>query len=127
MPDELLLATPPDDRAGDGSKAGTRKRRAEQRAAARFAQCLDRVREWAARRPDRVAKVYLVVEADGVHLHVVGVAKNHDPALRQSLSELLLALADDGHAVFGAVIPDGTREELAAFFDPDAAFTLARG
>jgi len=86
---------------------------------------LEVVRDWAIANSTRIARVYFAVESDGYRLFVCPRSKGYDATLTDALSAFLIALADEGYNIQGSQIPDGTPEELAAFFDPRHVFFLS--
>ena len=122
MSTEVLLS------AGTGATddhPAERRRRREGRALARFTALLGFVRAWVAK-DERIAKMYITSEDGIVHLRAVAKSVPYDFELRRALSEFILKLTDGGFDVLGSLIPDGTPDELAAFFDPDQALVLSR-
>lgn len=121
MSTEVLLGAG----AGTGGGATERRRRRERRAMARLTALLGFVRAWIAK-DDRVGKVYVTFEEGVVHLRVIPRSTPYNFALRRDLSDFILKLTDGGFDVLGSITPDGTPDELAAFFDPDQALVLSR-
>ena len=123
MSTELLLDSPPEKHAAiRRQRNGNRVRYAA--AANELQQFLTRTGAWAVQNAARVAKVYLVADAD-LNLYVVAKSATYDFELRKSLTELIVAFKDDGYPASGSIVPDGTPAELQAFFDPTRAFTLS--
>jgi hypothetical protein len=90
-----------------------------------FFAFLDRVRSWMTLNEPRLKKVYLVPEGSGLKLYVIPKSITHDFELTDSLCKFLIEMGDDGFDALGSQVPDGTPEELAAYFDPDKAFALS--
>jgi hypothetical protein len=73
----------------------------------------------------RLNKVYFVPEGSSLKLYVIPKSTTHDFELTDTLCKLLIELGDDGFDTLGSQVPDGTPEELSAYFDPDKAFVLS--
>lgn len=96
------------------------------KAVGRLMSFLKRIGEWMAVNDARLKKVYFVPEESSFFIYVVAKSVTHDFELTKSLCDFTIELSDAGYDAFGSQIPDGTPDELAAFFDPSKAFLLAR-
>jgi hypothetical protein len=101
-----------------------RRNEAEAQALNRIRRLLELVRGWALENEGRVKKVYLTI-GNEFNLYVVSRTREYDFELTKALSVLLISLTDEGFAVHGAQVPDGPREELQAYFDPEEALVLS--
>lgn len=120
MPSELLIAVPPVAPSGAPPES-----RPDSVAMSRFTTLLNAVQKWAAEH-ERATKIYLLADGERFDLFVVPRSATYDFDLRRALSDLLLALADRGYTVLGSLVPDGSPDELRAYFDPDQALVLYR-
>ena len=73
---------------------------------------------WVRSQKTRVSEGYLIPEPDGLMLYAVGREEAYDFELGDELSEFSVRLEDQGLQVGTTLLPAGTAEELAAFFDP---------
>jgi hypothetical protein len=86
------------------------------------------VSRWIETVQDRVSRVYVLVADDGlIHLYVVQRDGKYDFELCRCLSEFTLAQFDIGVRSSGHIVPDGTDEELSAFFRPADAYVINVG
>lgn len=109
-----------------GSKRRRKRRLALGKAVNHLMAFLKRVGEWMTVNDARLKKVYFVPDGSSFILYVLPKSEIHDFELTASLCDLVIELSDAGFDAFGSQVPDGTPDELAAYFDPSKAFVLAR-
>jgi hypothetical protein len=122
MPNELVFGSISG--AANGHTR-SRRRRDGTRALERLMQIIQAVKAWAVTVEDRLLKAYLVAEEGGFRLYAVARSKEYDFELTKSLTNLSIELSDAGLDLGVSQVPDGTPEELQAFFDPAAALALS--
>lgn len=81
---------------------------------------------WASERAARVSRFYLLTDADGVRLFLVGRADEYDFALSKELAEFAHTWSKRVPVV-PMLIPACTPGELTAYFDPDTALGISVG
>jgi hypothetical protein len=83
------------------------------------------VRTWAVTVENRLQKMYLAAEPEGLRLFVIARTIADEPELLKAAASMAISLGDAGLDLGVSVIPDGTPDELRAFLDPDAALLLS--
>jgi hypothetical protein len=81
---------------------------------------------WASDRAAKVSRFYLLTDADGVRLFLVGRADEYDFALSKELADFAREWSRK-IPVVPMLIPACTAEELTAYFDPDTALGISVG
>ena len=115
------------DKSNEIRKAHARKmrQRRDSRAVNRVMTVLSTVQDWVAA-DERIARVYVSTEQGTFHLRLIAVSPKADFDLTTSLTNLAISLTDRGIDTVCSLVPDGTPEELTAFFDPTDAFVISR-
>jgi hypothetical protein len=90
----------------------------------RFKDTLQTVYRWVADHTVRVGRVFLVEEEGSFALFVTPAGSAYDRSLTSLLSEFAGAMTDAGMDLRVSQIPNGTEEELAAYFNTDGSFEL---
>jgi hypothetical protein len=116
---ELVLDSTPVERSDATARSRVR------RGMACFVRVLNEIRDWMRANQDRVARVYLIPHGRHLRMYVIGKSATPDFALTKSLAQLTIDLARAGYSLIGSEVPDGTPDELAAFFNPEKALVLA--
>ena len=93
--------------------------------AAVFLRFMRDVAKWTTTVEDRLAKLYIAICEDSIHVYAIARMERYDFELSRLLSEFVIVQADAGIQANGHIVPDGTEEELSAFFDPNEAFLLS--
>lgn len=101
-----------------------RHSRIYEKAASDFRVFLDQIREWAIDNSSKVAKIYLIVGLEQTDIYVISRSIEYDFELRKLVSALILSLRDAGTPAFATLIPDGSKEELSAYFDVSKVLSL---
>ena len=122
MPSELVVEYGP---AVTNECRPTRER-AEYQAMSRLLRVVDAVKAWAPTVENRLLKAYLTPRPEG-GLRLIGIARRI--ADENSLHDALLQFSDElfeAGCEFGVnVYPDGTDDELQAFFDPNSSLLFS--
>jgi hypothetical protein len=76
------------------------------------------VNTWVRSQRAKVYEAYLVPEADGLMLYVIGRQEAYDFDLSRELSDFAGHSTDQGLELNTTLLPASSPEELGAFFDP---------
>lgn len=109
----------PHEGAGD-----SRRKRALNRSLSQLITLLGRIGGWIQENHSRLKRVYFVASDGGFTLYAVPNSTKYDSELTRLLCDLIVDLGDEGYDAHCAQVPDGTADELAAFFDPSQALIL---
>lgn len=87
---------------------------------------LEEISGWVRKNQHRVAKLYLSSERnDVVRLCVIARSPEYDFELARKLADFVVTMAEKGFPLRGSQIPDGTPEELGAYFDVADSLVLS--
>ena len=104
--------------SGEGAEGSSPVQPVPRAASRHYQQLLREITGWARTNRDRVAKLYLSPErGDAVRVCVIARTPEYDFELARRLAEFIVVMAEKGFPLRGSQIPDGSPEELGAFFD----------
>lgn len=96
--------------------------------AAVFLRFMRDVAKWTTTVESRLSKLYIKAGVDNViELYAIPRSMKYDFELRRLLSEFVLVQDASQRPARGMLVPDGTEEELRAFFDPSECILIAMG